>query len=89
MYSLFGKEEYMRSLPWRKIILTILILAILIVSSGCQSKVAKDLKNSFDTLSQVPDHLGKAISNIFSGLGDIGGALADQISNIIGNMTGR
>jgi len=79
----------MRSLPWRKIILTILILAILIGSSGCTSKVAKDLKNSFDTLSQVPDHLGQAISNILSGVGDIGGALADQVSKIIGNMTGR
>ena len=40
----------MRSLPWQKIILSILFLTILIGLSSCQSdsKVVKDLKNTID-----------------------------------------
>jgi hypothetical protein len=79
----------MRNKPWQIIILSILILTILIGSSGCTSNVVKSLENGFDTLAHVPDHIGNIISGILGGLGDIGGALADQISNIVGGMTGR
>ncbi len=79
----------MRNLPWQKIILSILLLTILIGIPGCQSGLAKGVENSFKTLSQVPDRVGNVISNIMGSLSDIGGALADQISRIIGNMTGR
>ena len=79
----------MRNLPWQKIILLILILTIAIGLTGCQSKLAKSIGNSFEKLSQVPDHLVQGISNLLSGIGDVGGALADSIKNVIGNMTGR
>ena len=79
----------MRYLPWQKIILSILILAILIGASGCQSKLARDVEKTLDSFSHVPDHVGNIFSKILGGLSDIGGALADQVSKIIGNMTGR
>ena len=79
----------MRNKPWQIIILSILILAILIGLSGCTSKVVKNLENGFDTLTHVPDHIGNIVSGLLSGLSDIGGALADQISNIVGGMTGH
>jgi hypothetical protein len=79
----------MRNLPWQKIILSVLLLTILIGIPGCQSSLAKGVEHTFNTLSHLPDHVGNVIANIMGGLSDIGGALADQISRIIGNMTGR
>ena len=76
-------------LSWQKIILSILILAILIGISGCQSKLARDVEETLDAFSQLPDRVGNIFSEIMGGLSDIGAALADQVSKIIGNMTGR
>lgn len=78
----------MQTLPWQKIILLILALTIVIGLSGCQSKLAKGVENSFEALKQVPDRLVQGISNVLGGIGDVGGALADSIKNVIGNMTG-
>ena len=82
-------EVLMRNLPWQKIILFILILSILIVSSGCQSKLAKNLENSFDAFSHAPDKLVGVFTDLLGGLSDIGGALIQQIKNIVGGMRGR
>jgi hypothetical protein len=82
-------EDLLRNLPWQKIILFILILTITIGLSGCQSEVVKDLKNTIHAFSQVPHQLDKAFTSILGSLNDIGGALAKQISNIVGRMTGR
>jgi hypothetical protein len=79
----------MRNLPWQKIILSFLILTIIIGSSGCQSRLGKSLDNTIDAFAKVPDQILMALANLMGGLSDIGGALADQISNIIRNMTGR
>ena len=83
------QEVTVRYLPWQKIILSIFILAILIGASGCQSKLAKDVENTLDSFSQIPDHVGNIFSKVLGSLSDIGGALADQVNKIIGNMTGR
>ena len=79
----------MRYLSWRKIILSILVLAMLIGASGCQSKLIKGVENTFDAFTQIPDHVGNIFSKIMESLSDIGGALADQFNRMIGNMTGR
>ena len=81
----------MHNLSWKKIILSILILTILIGSSGCQSDspVAKDIKNTIDAFAQIPDKIGRGITNLISGIGDIGGALTESIRNIVGGMTGK
>lgn len=79
----------MRKLPWQKIILTILILIILIVASGCQSKVVKDLGNNMHGFTQVGSNLERMVANLMSGLSNIGGALADQVNNIVRGMTGH
>lgn len=81
----------MRSLPWQKIILSILFLTILIGLTGCQSdsKLVQDLKNTIDAFAQIPAHLAKAVVNLMGSIGDIGGALGEQIKNIIQGMTGR
>jgi phage-related protein len=83
------QEVTVRYLPWQKIILSIFILAMLIGASGCQSNLAKAVENTLDSFSQIPDHVGNIFSDVLGSLSDIGGALADQVSKIIGNMTGR
>lgn len=79
----------MEHLPWKKILLCILIITIIIGISACQSKLGKGIGNFFDTLSQMPDHVGDIFTKIMGGLSDIGAALAEQVNRIIGNMTNR
>ena len=79
----------MPCLPWRKIILFILIITILIGSSGCQSRAGKALDNTLDAFSQVPHRLVQVFTNLMGGLSDIGGALAEQVKNIVQGMTKR
>jgi hypothetical protein len=79
----------MRKLPWQKIIFFILILAILVGISGCQSNLAKDLDNLINSFAHAPDHLVRIVTNLMGGLSNIGGALADQVKNIVQGMTGR
>jgi hypothetical protein len=83
--------QIVKYVPWNKLILSLLILAIVIVSSGCQAgtEVKKSLQHTIDEFARLPQRLVHALTNLLSGLGDIGGALAEQIGNIIQNMTGR
>jgi hypothetical protein len=79
----------MRNLPLQKIILSILILVILIGISGCQSNPVKGMDNIIRSLAHVPDQLGRIVTDLIGGLRDIGGAMADQVKNIVQGMTGR
>jgi predicted PurR-regulated permease PerM len=77
----------MQARYWWKITLIILTITILLGLSGCQ--VIEGMENTADEFSQIPDRLEQAVFNLLAGIRNIGGALADQIRNIIGNMTGR
>jgi hypothetical protein len=79
----------MKNLPCKKIILFILVVTILVAASGCQSKLGKDVERSIHEFSHAPDRLGNIFTKIMGGLSDIGAALADSVSRMIGNMTGR
>jgi len=89
MYGIYFQKNLMRKLPWQKIILSILVLTILIVVSGCQSKIVKDVGNSMNGFTQVGSNLEKVITNLMSGMGNIGQALADHVNNIVKGMTGH
>jgi hypothetical protein len=78
----------MLSFPWQRIILSILMLAIMIGSSGCQFKLGKDLNKTIDTFAHLTNHIVKAFTTLLDELSDISGALYEQIGNIIQNMTG-
>jgi hypothetical protein len=84
-------EEMMKGIPWKKIILSALILTFLVGSSGCQAgtQAVKNLEKAIDEIGNIPQRLAQVVGNIMGGIGDIGGALADQIGNIIGGMTGH
>ena len=77
----------MRNHPWLIVILIILVLATLFGASGCQSKVGKELGDSIHSFTQIGANLERAVSNMMNGLNNIGGALADQVNNIIRGMT--
>jgi hypothetical protein len=79
----------MQNFPWQKIILSILILAIMIGVSGCQSKPFKGTEDFINSFARAPDILGRIVTDLLGGLRNIGGALADQISNIVGGMIER
>lgn len=82
-------EEKMIKQPWKKFIILILVFAILIATAGCQSQAAKGVQNWFNGFRHAPDQIGRAITGIVGGLGNIGGALADQFKDMLGGMTGR
>lgn len=79
----------MRGIPWNKIIFSVLILTLLIGLSSCNSdsKVVKDLKTTIDEFAKLPQRLVLALTNLMGGLRDIGGALAEQVRNIVQGMT--
>ena len=79
----------MRELPWKRIILFLLLLVILIGITGCQSTLAKDLDNFIHSFTHAPDHVARVVTNLMGGLSNIGDALADQVKNIVQGMTGR
>jgi hypothetical protein len=79
----------MRKSPWLKIILTLLVLTILIGISGCQSKIVNDFGNSMHGFTHVGRDLGRVVTDLMSGLSNIGGALADQVNNIFRGMSGH
>ena len=72
---------------WWKITLIIIIIAILLGLSGCQ--LVNGMENAADEFSIIPDRLEQALFNLLAEIKNIGGALTDQIRNIVGNMTGR
>ena len=73
--------------PWRKIILSILILTFLLSSSGCQAgKSLDDLKHE---INRLPDHIAQAFIDMLGGVKDVGNALAERIRDIVRNMTNR
>jgi hypothetical protein len=81
----------MRKFPWSKFILSMLILAILAGSSGCQAVggVTKGTQNFWDELSNLPQRLMQALTNLMRSIGSVGAGLAESIRNIVGGMTGR
>jgi len=77
----------MQACNWWKIILIILTISALLGLSGCQ--LIEGIENTADEFSHIPDRLEQAVFNLLAGIKNIGGALADQIRNIVGNMIGR
>ena len=72
---------------WWKITLFILTILLLLGLSGCQ--LVDGMENTADEFSRIPDRLEQALFNLLTEIKNIGGALTDQIRNIVGNMTGR
>ncbi len=73
--------------PWRKIILSIIILAFLLGSSGCQ--VGKSLDSLKHEINRLPDRIAQSFIDLLGGVKDVGDALAERVSDIVHNMTGR
>jgi hypothetical protein len=82
-----GEEKVMRRLPWRKIILSLLLLTIIIGLYGCQ--LGKNLDNTVREFSTIPDRIAQGFTNLMGSVSGIGSALADSIGNIVNGMTGR
>ena len=72
---------------WRKIILFVLILTILLGASGCWG--SNNQGNTKRELTTLPDRIVNAFTNLLGGLRDIGGALANQMGNMVKNIIGR
>ena len=81
----------MRKNHWNGFVIILLILAILVASSGCQAVggASKGLERLWGELASVPDRLEQALINLFSSIGSVGTALADSFRNMIGNIMGK
>jgi len=81
----------MRGIPWSKFILVLLLLAILIGSSGCQAAqgATKGVGGLWDELTSVPHRAEQALIDLFSSIGSVGSALAESFGNMIGGILGK
>ena len=84
-------EKYMYNLTWRRIVLSMLILSILSGLAGCQasSEVSKSWQNFKVWLDSLPHRVAQALSNLLSGIRDIGSALVNSIKDMVGGIIGR
>ena len=81
----------MYSSMWRKVILSILILAIISGSSGCQAvgEVERGLQNFRDGMATLPDRVSQALVNLLGGIRNVGAALVDSMRDMFSGMTGH
>jgi len=81
----------MYSPVWRKVILSILILAIISGSSGCQAvgEVERGLQNLRDGMATLPDRVSQVLVNLLGGIRSVGTALADSVRDMFSGMTGH
>jgi len=77
----------MNRLPWKKLILLILFLAVLTGLSGCQ--LGKNFDNAVREFSTIPDRVSQGFTNLMGSVSGFGSALADSFGNMVKGMTGR
>lgn len=80
----------MHSQLWQKIILSILILAIVAGTAGCQAtgKMSKGFQDFKQQLAELPHRAGQAVANMLSSIASAGSALVESIKNVVGSIFG-
>lgn len=74
-----------------RIILSILLVMMLLVLSGCQAgeQVGEQFERTIDQVTSLPGRFVRAIISLFGGIGEVGEALTRMIRDMIGNMMGE
>ena len=75
----------------RRINISILILTLLVVLSGCQAEepLAEQYEQTINQITRLPDLVVRGIISLFGSISNIGEALAELVGDIVGNMTGE